>query len=48
LLEAPKKLKKLTVKKGYKFKGKKILTCPNLNEFWNKEKRKKKKKKKNR
>ena len=46
LLEAPKKLKKLTAKKGPKFKKKKS-TCPNLKEFWNKEKRKKKKKKKN-
>ena len=47
LLETPKKLKKLTAKKGSKFKKrkKKIPTGPNLNEFWNKERRKKKKEK---
>ena len=41
MLEAP---KKLTAKKGPKFKEKKIPTSPNLKEFWNKEKRKKIKK----
>ena len=40
LLEAPKKLKKLTGKKGPKFKEKK--NTHNLKEFWKKEKRKKK------
>ena len=44
LLEASKKLKKLTAKKGLNFKKKKIPTGPNLKEFWNKKKRKKKKK----
>jgi hypothetical protein len=39
LLEALKKLKKLTIKKSPKFK-KKNTTDPNLKEFWNKEKRK--------
>ena len=42
-LEAPKKLKKLTAKKGPKFKKKKkIHRGPTLKEFWNKEKRRKK------
>ncbi len=39
LLEALKKLKKLTIKKSPKFK-KKNTADPNLKEFWNKEKRK--------
>jgi hypothetical protein len=44
LLEAPKKLKKLTTKKGPKFKEKKIPTGPNLKDFGIKRKEKKKKK----
>ena len=40
LLEAPKKLKKLTAKKGPKFKKKKKKpTDPNLKEFWKKKKK---------
>jgi hypothetical protein len=39
LLEAPKKIEKLTAKKIPKFKKKKYTQ---LKEFWNKEKRKKK------
>jgi hypothetical protein len=43
LLEVPKIFfKKIIAKKGPKFKKKKIPTCLNLKEFWNKEKGKKK------